>query len=194
MRSAPKDVVEALFAAVEDLVDFDDHRRGIGIVSLDRELLDCRFAVVVLHRAGDAVAFGRGDARVVGHDPDLFIKGVLAEADDLFAVAHALVDPAVVQGVGYARYLVDDQDVAAHQRVGYLEQEVRTLAVDVEQALVGYGAFQQLLVTFFLVFFERVGLGGCGFGFLRFAARASSWPPQERPPAGRALPGLLPSG
>ena len=167
----PEDVVETLLAAVEDLVDLDDHRRGIGVVSLDRELLDGRFAVVVLHRAGDAVAFGRGDARVVGHDPHLFIKGVLAEPDDLLAVAHALVDAAVVQGVGYARYFVDDQDVAAHQRVGYLEQVVRTLAVDIEQALVGHGAFQQLLVTFLLVFLERVGLGGGGFGFLRFAAR-----------------------
>ena len=166
-----EDVVEALFTAVEDLVDLDDDRRGVGVVGFDRELFDGRFAVVVLHRTGDAVALGRGDARVVGHDPDFFIEGVLAETDDLFAVAHALVDAAVVQGVGYARYFVDDQDVAAHQRVGDLEQEIRAFAVDIEQTLVGHGAFQQFVVAFLLVFFERVGLRGGGFGFLRFAAR-----------------------
>ena len=166
-----EDVVEALFTAVEDLVDLDDDRRGVGVVGFDRELFDGRFAVVVLHRTGDAVALGRGDARVVGHDPDFFIEGVLAETDDLFAVAHALVDAAVVQGVGHARYFVDDQDVAAHQRVGDLEQEIRAFAVDIEQTLVGHGAFQQFVVTFLLVFFERVGLRGRGFGFLRFAAR-----------------------
>ena len=167
-----ENVVETLFAAVEDLVDLDDHRRRILAVGFDRELFDRRFAVVVLHGAGDAVAFGRGDARVVGHDPYLFIKGVLAETHDLLAVSHALVDTRIVQGVGDARDLVDDQYFAAHQRVGYLEQEVGSLAVHVEHALVGHGAFQQFFVPFLLLF-GRVGLHGRGFGFLRLAARLS---------------------
>ena len=165
-----ENVVETLFAAVEDLVDLDDHRCRILAVGIDRELLDRRFAVVVPYGAGDAVAFGRGDARVVGHDPYLFIKGVLAETHNLLAVAHAFVDARVVQGVGNARNLVDDQYVAAHQRVGNLEQEVGSLAVHVEHALVGHGAFQQFFVPF-LLFFGRVGLLGRGFGFLQLAAR-----------------------
>ena len=115
-----ENVVETLFAAVEDLVDLIPPMPKLA-VGIDRELLDRRFAVVVPYGAGDAVAFGRGDARVVGHDPYLFIKGILAETHDLLAVAHAFVDARVVQGVGDARNLVDDQYVAAHQRVGNLE-------------------------------------------------------------------------
>ena len=156
----PEEVVETLFASVEDFVHLHHHRGRIGPVGFDREVFDDRLPVVVAYRTGDRVAGGRGDARVEREHPYLFISGVLTETDDPVGIFHAFVQPGVVQGVGNARYLVDEQDVAAHQRIGNLEIEIVALAVHVKHAPVGRRPFEQVGVSVFL--FLR-GIRGGGF-------------------------------
>ena len=162
-----EEVVETLLAAVEDFVDLDDRRGRIGIVGLDGELFDKRFAVVVPDGSGDAVALAGRDAGVVGCDPYFFIKGVLAESDEFLSESHSLVDSGVVQRIGDSGDLVDDQNIAVEQRIGNLEPDVGTLAVNVEHALVGGGVLEDLLI-FFPVVAGGVGFFGDVFGFSAF--------------------------
>lgn len=85
MRSAPKTLLKLFSLPSKTLLTLMTTVVGVLVVGLDRELLDRRLAVVVFHRTGDAVALGRGDARVVGHDPDLLRKGCRLRKRTIFS-------------------------------------------------------------------------------------------------------------